>query len=108
LRKPEIVRIGPDREVVLRKCRRCRRYAAQQEKQRNTPHLTSPEQFRFDGERAVGCGRSLLALLDASWGFQVAEWIAVKTRMSSCKSLPPLAKNCAHQKFAVDDRRTTY
>src|SRR5439155_18602734 len=48
LREPEIVRIGSDREVVLRKYRRCRRYAAQQEKQRNTPHLASHEQFRLE------------------------------------------------------------
>jgi len=28
--------------------------------------------------------------------------------MSSCKSLPPLAKYCGIKKFAVDDRRPTY
>src|SRR5258705_5326630 len=81
LREPEIVGIGSDREVVLRKCRRCRRYAAQQEKQRNTPHLASPEHFRFDGERTVGCGLEAFSscALDAGREFQVAEWIAVKT-----------------------------
>jgi hypothetical protein len=110
LREPEIVRIGSDREVVLRKCRRCPRYAAQQEEQRNTPHLASPEQFRFDGERTVGCGLEPFSscALDAGRGFQVAKWIAVKTRMRSSKFLSPLTKYCVHQKFAVDDRRPTY
>jgi len=67
LRQPEIVGIGSDREVVLRKYRGCPRYAGQQEKQRNTPHLASPEQFRFERRKsrglwAGGWRHSLLAL----------------------------------------------